>query len=149
MHIAKVLWMHRNDFHFLAMCRHCGKTSRWIGTDIHGKLVAYCEECGERMGLSVPACWACRVCGVCDVAEQNALRIVSACVPEASACDTAGASAVIRIASNPMRLPNWRTRRRRMRLTLASKAGVQSLIMPRVDARVCACKATIQRSIGA
>ena len=63
------------------------------------------------------------VCGVWNSAEQNALRIVADCVLEASACDTAGASAVIRIASNPMRLPNLRTRRRRMRLTLASKAG--------------------------
>jgi hypothetical protein len=62
-------------------------------------------------------------CAGWDAAEQNALRIVSGCSPEASACDTAGANAVIRIASNPMRLPNLRTRRRRMRQTMASRAG--------------------------
>ena len=77
------------------------------------------------------------VCGFGDVAEQNALRIILGCAPEASACDTAGASAVIRIASNPRRLPNLRTRRRRMRLTLASKAA-EPPIMPREDASVCA-----------
>src|SRR5476649_743652 len=78
------------------------------------------------MGLSE------RVCKVGDVAEQNALRIVSGCAPEASAWDTAGASAVIRIASNPIRLPNLRTRRRRMRLTLTCRA-VEPSIMPCVQ----------------
>ena len=51
---------------------------------------------------------------------------------EASAWDTAGASAVIRIASNPIRLPNLRTRRRRMRLTLTCRALKRS-IMPCVQ----------------
>src|SRR5471032_2641253 len=73
---------------------------------------------------------------VCDAAEQNVLRKIlgceSGCKPEASAWDTAGASAVIRIASNPMRLPNLRTRRRRMRLTLTCRA-VEPPIMPCVQ----------------
>lgn len=29
MHIIKVTWRHRNDFHFTAYCRHCQKTSNW------------------------------------------------------------------------------------------------------------------------
>jgi hypothetical protein len=29
MHIAKVTFRHRNDFHFIAACRHCEKTSKW------------------------------------------------------------------------------------------------------------------------
>ena len=80
---------------------------------------------------------ACGVCRISERAEQNALRIVADCVPDASACETAGASAVIRIASNPMRLPNLRTRRRLMRLTLASKAGLAADYAT-LDARVCA-----------
>lgn len=29
MHIAEVTWRDRNDFHFVAFCRHCKQTSRW------------------------------------------------------------------------------------------------------------------------
>ena len=94
------------------------------------------------MGLSA------RVCKVGDVAEQNALKIVSGCAPEASACDTAGASAVIRIASNPMRLPNLRTRRRRMRLTLTSKA-MEPSIMPCADGGICVLALQLLRPIAA
>jgi hypothetical protein len=29
MYIRKATFRHRNDFHFVAMCRSCGKESRW------------------------------------------------------------------------------------------------------------------------
>lgn len=53
MHIVKVTFRNRNDFHFEAYCRHCGKTSR------HGDGYAdayyqekvfparHCEHCGK------------------------------------------------------------------------------------------------------
>src|ERR1700722_16378405 len=48
-------------------------------------------------------------------AEQYTLSIVSTRVLAASACETVGASAVIRTASNPMMLPIFRRRRLRMK----------------------------------
>lgn len=29
MHIAEVTWRNRDDFHFVAFCRHCKQASRW------------------------------------------------------------------------------------------------------------------------
>lgn len=52
MHIAEILWRNRNDFHFVAMCRHCRKSSRWGDgyADAYYQQQVFparhCEHCG-------------------------------------------------------------------------------------------------------
>lgn len=29
MYIAEITWRHRNDFHFVSLCEHCGDKDRW------------------------------------------------------------------------------------------------------------------------
>jgi len=52
MHITRVVWRNRNDFHFVASCRHCGKQS-WHGDGYADALyqqcvfpARHCEYCG-------------------------------------------------------------------------------------------------------
>ena len=52
MHITEVTWRHRNDFHFVAFCRHCEKTSQWgdgYADEFYQQKVfpsRHCEHCG-------------------------------------------------------------------------------------------------------
>lgn len=53
MYICEVTSRHRNDFHFIAMCRSCGKKSRWgdgYADSMYQERVfpaRHCPHCGE------------------------------------------------------------------------------------------------------
>jgi hypothetical protein len=56
MHIVEVTWLRKADFHFIALCRHCGKRSLWGD----GYADAYYQQCVfparhcEHCGLDEP-----------------------------------------------------------------------------------------------
>jgi hypothetical protein len=65
MHIIEVTHRHRNDFHFIAYCRHCNKKSKHGDgyADHYYQAVVFphrhCEHCGmdeygERAALEAP-----------------------------------------------------------------------------------------------
>lgn len=61
MYIIEVTWRHRDDFHFIAFCRHCGKTSRWgdgyADAFYQGQVLParHCPHCGMNEHAKRPA----------------------------------------------------------------------------------------------
>lgn len=64
MHIIELTFRNRNDFHFIAVCRHCRRESRW--TD------GYADEYYQRMVFPHRHCPHCEIDEYGGASEERA-----------------------------------------------------------------------------